>query len=143
MPPYFSIYLLIFLCLFPCVSFANSGADMSELTGEQRDYYIRSFNDAMETSKANDIYSWKTLGAEGKIRASEKYVSKSESICRNYIENFTSGGKTATNQGITCKRSGDSGWCKLKEGDAHTCALETPQSSFDKSFSKAKSWFGF
>jgi len=142
---------MFFMAFFPFLAMAagDNVSPANVLRGERAEYYVNSFNYAMDSAKANEVRSWKTKGAEGKIIASEKYLSKSQSVCRNYSESFEIYGKKNTNSAVACKRTNDVGWCRLKSDDAHTCAIENPQNSTDKilndagnSLHKAKNWLG-
>lgn len=146
------IYYIVFLCLFPFLAFSaeDNVLPTNNLSGERAEFYVNSFNSAMENSKVNVARDWKMVGAVGKIIASEKYLSKSKSICRNYTESFEIYGKKNTNSGVACKRTNDVGWCRMKADDAHTCAIEKSQGAVDKMLSgvgnsaqKAKGWLGF
>jgi hypothetical protein len=146
------IYFLVVIALLPFLAMADGDnfSPTKELSGERAEYYVNSFNYTMETAKANIAHDWKTNGAVGKIIASEKYLSKSQSVCRNYTESFEIDGKKNTNLGVACKRTNDVGWCRMKADDAHTCAIEKPQGTVDKMLSgvgnsaqKAKGWLGF
>lgn len=102
------------------------------LAGEQRIYYLRIFNYVMENNTDNKPYEWKTGAAKGSIRVSKQYTSKSKALCRNFSESFFIDGETKKYEGAACKRDENKGWCRLRNGDAHTCALEEPEDTMDK-----------
>lgn len=104
----------------------------SGLNEYQRDYYFRVFDYTMDNIKAGKSYHWDARVAKGDIAVGEKYLSKSQSICRNFTEIFEVGKQAEKNEGVACKRNGGNGWCKLKYQDARTCALENPQNTTDK-----------
>lgn len=146
-------FVPILLIIFTTPALAYDGWKYSPaiaMNEDTRDYYVQTFNYAMETAKPNESYRWKANAAGGVIIASEKYVSKSNSICRNYTERYTIGEKNGNISGISCKRNGKIGWCRLKEGDALTCAMEEPPSLSDEILrdagetpSNIKRWLGF
>ena len=127
------LFLCLFLLVLPTGLWAaeiESPAD--ELKGNQREYYIRIFNYVMDNIKDDKPYHWKSGTGEGDIRVSKEYTSKSKSLCRNFTETFVIANQAERSAGVACKRNGNSGWCRLKNEDAHTCAFEAPQNLTDQ-----------
>ena len=81
--------------------------------------------------RAGSTYDWASY-ERGGIGVGKLFVSKSGSNCRDFTENYTVQGQAATDRGIACKRSGKDGWCKLREGNATTCAMEGPSNMFER-----------
>lgn len=82
------------------------------------------FDYTMEVTKSNEFYEWQGYSGNGRITPGERFVSKSGYTCRSFSESFTVAGNRGTGTGIACKRQGRDGWCRLKEGNALTCAME-------------------
>ncbi|MFW0776940.1 MAG: hypothetical protein ACN2B6_04385 [Rickettsiales bacterium] len=98
-----------------------------ELSDVEKEYYVKVFDYAIATISADGQYDWKSSDTNnGVITAGELFTSKSGYTCRGFAEAFNIGGEQGQHQGIACKRKGADGWCRLKESDALTCALETP-----------------
>ncbi len=96
------------------------------LSDAEKAYYIQVFDYTMDNIQDGIDYEWESHNGKGLLTPVTTYVSKSRSTCRHYTEEFSVGGKDGTSEGITCKRDGKSGWCRLKSGDAETCAMEKP-----------------
>lgn len=134
-----TVLLLLQPSIIMAEEFTVSPAEL--LRGEQRNYYYGVFNYAMNTTKADGVYHWDMKSKEnirGDIRIGKTYTSKSESSCRNFSESFAIGKNTGKNAGIACLRDDQQSWCILKESDAHTCALENPQTPLDKVIDQTK-----
>lgn len=117
---------------------------MLPLLGEEaRAYYTDAFNRAMDTTAPDATYSWDAHTAKGSIRTGARFVSKSRATCRPYSESYAVGKTSGTNEGIACKRDANEGWCRLKQGNALTCALEHTQDPVEKTLGDVKSWLGF
>jgi hypothetical protein len=94
------------------------------LSDAEKSYYEKMFDYTMDTTAPGQGYEWQTYGAKGKIIADKVFVSKSKGQCRNFSELFYVGKTAYPYDGVACKRQGSSGWCRLKQDDALTCALE-------------------
>lgn len=94
------------------------------MAAAEKAYYIQSFNHAMSHYLNGQTYAWESYNSKGTITPKDTYVSKSKSLCRNYVEEFTIGTYSGKQQGVTCKRNGKAGWCRLKPDNAETCAME-------------------
>jgi hypothetical protein len=101
-------------------------ASFSGLTEPEKAYYEQMFDYTMDNTKPGEGYEWSTYSAKGKITAETVFLSKSKGQCRNFSEIFYAAGKPYPYDGIACKRQGRDGWCRLKQGDALTCAMEKP-----------------
>lgn len=97
----------------------------------ERDYYGKSFSYALFILEDDKTYEWRTAESEGKIRVGKKFKGKSGVQCRSFSELFTIHRQPGQNTGFGCKRGGREGWCKLKEGDLLSCALEPPNGFFE------------
>jgi hypothetical protein len=105
----------------------------SPLTGVrsvEQDYYVQVFDYTMSSIPAGQSYDWKSTSANGTISPDETFTSKSDYTCRKYKETIVMGGQEKHDEGSACKRKGQNGWCRLKENEADTCALEKPSSIF-------------
>jgi hypothetical protein len=128
--------IISYLCLF-LLTISNSAwaADKTTpsngLAGKQLNYYLRVFDYTMDNMEAGKSFHWDAGTASGNIRVSEEYISKSKATCRNFTETFIIDNIAGTSEGAACKRDGK-GWCRLKNEDAHTCALEEPQGFTDR-----------
>ncbi len=128
-----ALFILLILSLpFQAMARGSYLNPSTELSGKQREYYIKTFNYAMNNVKDEKPYQWKVGTAKGEIRIGKEYISKSKSLCRNFTETFVIDDQTGTSEGAACKRDGNNGWCRLKNTDAHTCALEEPEGTFEK-----------
>lgn len=101
------------------------------LNDAEQDYYLKSFDYALDTLKNDAIYEWRTATSEGAIRAGKRFVSKSNATCRSFSETYSLSGISGKMSGFGCKREGKDGWCKLREGNMLSCAFESPQTVFD------------
>lgn len=134
-------YILPLIILLPSVAWAagKNTPPYSDLSKENREYYVKIFNYTMDNVADNQIYHWDAGTAKGDIRVGKKYISKSKSICRDFAETFVIDNQSGKNEGSACERSGEGkGWCRLKHSDAHTCALETPQGISDQLLNNAE-----
>lgn len=112
-------------------------ASMSPLAGlspAEQAYYEKVFVYAMNYTRPGEKYDWESYGGKGSIKVDKIYTSKSGSTCRDYDETFTVQGHQGTVKGIACQRGGEEGWCKLKPGNALTCAMEDPANMFGGSW---------
>lgn len=126
------IYLCLFFLLLPASAWAGEKTTpYNGLTGKQHEYYLRVFDYTMDNIPAEKPFHWDAITASGNIRVSEKYISKSQASCRNFSETFVINNIQGADEGVACKRDGK-GWCRLKNENAHTCALEEPQGITDK-----------
>lgn len=116
--------LLIFLLLPGLAAAAAQPSSLSALSDAERSYYDQIFGYTMENLQPGDKYEWKTYSGNGVIHVSEVFTSKSGSACRNYTETFAVQNVPGAYQGVACRRRGEEGWCRLKPGNAHTCAME-------------------
>ena len=111
----------------------NSGAFASPLTGlteAEQDYHDKVFDYVMDNINADNRYDWKSFSGNGSITVGKPFISKSNSNCREFTENYTVQGSDGKSKGYGCKRSGNDGWCRLKSDLVLTCALEQPAYSF-------------
>lgn len=137
-----TIYLVLFLLSSPVLAGASGDRPPHlALTDYNRDYYLKVFDYTMDNVAAGKSYHWDAKVMSGDIAVSEKYISNSKVVCRDFSEIFTAGGKSGKSEGIACKRKDDSGWCRLNRGDAMTCAFES-QSTTDKLLDGAKDAIG-
>ncbi len=129
-----NIFYLLFLLLLPSEVFAENKnlTPNSELAGKQHIYYINVFNYVMDNIKAGESFHWDAGTGKGDIKVGEEYVSKSKAICRDFTETFEINNQTGKSNGAACKRDNSKSWCRLKDEDAHTCALEEPEGMTDK-----------
>jgi hypothetical protein len=105
----------------------------SPLTGVrsvEQDYYVQVFDYTMTSIPAGQSYDWKSSSANGTISPGENFTSKSGYTCRKYAEIIIFAGKEQHAEGAACRRKGQDGWCRLKENEADTCALEKPSGIF-------------
>ncbi|MDX1974238.1 MAG: hypothetical protein SFT92_01035 [Rickettsiales bacterium] len=97
-----------------------------ELSQQEKEYYVRIFDYTMDYVQGGQSYAWQTHGGKGDIAVEEPFTSKSKTLCRKYKEQLIIANKQTTIAGIACKRQGRDGWCRLKEDNALTCAMEKP-----------------
>lgn len=138
--------ILFFLFLLSPVASTLAGASSNKppnvaLTGYGHDYYLKVFDYTMDNIAAGKSYHWDAKVMSGDIAVSDKYISNSKVVCRDFSEIFTADGKTGKSEGIACKRKNADGWCRLNRGDAQTCAFES-QSTTDKLLDGAKDALG-
>jgi len=113
----------------PWQCLAAEASPLAGLADAEKSYYEKVFDYTLDNIQPGQKYDWASYGGKGSISVAQPFVSKSGSSCRNYTEDFTVQGQHGNTTGIGCKRVGSNGWCKLKEGDALTCALEQPSYS--------------
>lgn len=101
-----------------------TGTYGNSMSDAEKVYYVQSFNHAMSHIHDGDHYKWESYNSRGNVRPLTTYASKSKSLCRTFKETYIIGSYSGEQDGIACKRMGKSGWCRLKKGDAQTCALE-------------------
>ena len=101
-----------------------TGAHGNTMGEAEKAYYIQMFNHAMSHVHDGQRYAWESYNSKGAFKPSNTYASKSKSLCRRFTEDYTIGQHSGTQEGVTCKRKGKAGWCRLKIGDAETCAME-------------------
>lgn len=101
-----------------------TGTGGNTMSDAEKAYYIQIFNHAMSHTYDDQHYPWESFNSKGSITPLKTYASKSKSLCRRYSETFVIGSYGGQQEGVTCKRKGKAGWCRLKIGDAETCALE-------------------
>ncbi|MEK6746829.1 MAG: hypothetical protein AABY33_07350 [Pseudomonadota bacterium] len=97
------------------------------LTGQQREDYLRIFNNVIENHKTDKPYKWRTGSATGNILVSSEYLSKSDSVCRNFSEGYVINGKAGQAQGVVCRKDDKKEWCRLTYEDARTCKPKEPE----------------
>jgi len=120
--------LLLLLTASPCLAAASS--PLALLASPEQSYYEKVFVYTMEVTKPGEKYDWAGYTGKGSISVEAPFVSKSGATCRNFSETFTVQGQPGNGKGIGCKRAGAEGWCKLKPGNALTCAMEQPANMF-------------
>ena len=117
---------LIGLMLVIAPAYAAQQSLLASLSDAEKSYYIKVFDYTMETVKAGEPYGWESYNGKGSIVAGEPFASKSKALCRKFTESYAIGGKNGGGGGVACRRDGDNGWCRLRETDALTCAMESP-----------------
>lgn len=123
--------LFSLLLLLPAPAFAKAEpSSLSRLTSAEKSYYEQIFAYTMDNIQPGQKYEWKTYSGNGIIHVSDVFTSKSGVPCRNYSETFNVQARAGAYQGIACKRQGKEGWCRLKPGNAQTCAMEDPSFLF-------------
>ncbi|NBO18232.1 MAG: hypothetical protein EBV03_03215 [Proteobacteria bacterium] len=116
---------LFSLLLLPAAALAKAEpSSLSILSEAEKSYYEQIFAYTMDNIQAGQKYEWKTHSGAGIIHVSDVFTSKSGVPCRNYSETFNVQNRAGAYQGVACKRQGTEGWCRLKPGNAHTCAME-------------------
>lgn len=108
---------------------AWAAAEVSPLVGlsdAEQSYHEQVFDYTMDNIQPGDKFDWASYSGKGSISVGKPFVSKSGAHCRDYTEKFTVQEQKGEVKGISCKRAGSDGWCKLKIGDALTCAMEKP-----------------
>lgn len=124
--------------LFAAEPISPRASIYARMDEEEKKYYNQIFSYAMSTLKAKESYPWKTYGASGSIHADAMFASQQGYTCRPFSENITVRGEPAETAGIACARQGRPGWCRLKEGNALTCAMEPPQDMQEELGDKAR-----
>ncbi len=104
---------------------------LAQLSGIDQEYYRQVFDYTMTAVTAGESYSWQAPSGKGAITVADIYQSKSGSVCRTFSERISVHGKESLADGIACSREGGKGWCRLKKGQAETCALEEPPTVID------------
>lgn len=114
-------------------SVATSGDNFVHmLSSAEQDYYDKSFSYAMDTLPPEQVYEWRTNSADGKIRAGKYFNNQSGGKCRTFSEIYRIGEQEGEIIGYGCKRDGRDGWCKLREGNMMSCALESPNNTLER-----------
>jgi hypothetical protein len=101
-------------------------------------YYRQVFDYTMSVTKPGEHYDWQSYSGKGSISPDKPFVSKSGATCRNFLEHYTIGTSNASAEGVACKREGKDGWCRLKQTDALTCVMETPENVMEKATQNTK-----
>lgn len=96
------------------------------LSQEELAYHEQVFFYTLDHMADGQGYDWKTYSASGRVTAQKPFTSKSGYYCRAFEESYSIAGQNSGDKGIACKRQGRDGWCRLKETQALTCALELP-----------------
>ena len=122
MKRFFLIGLLAFAPL--PLQAAEPPVQQVSLSSAEKSYYALAFSYAMDTMQDGKPYEWKTYSGKGAITPAETFISKSGSTCRSFSESYIIQGIQGGNGGYGCKRKGDEGWCRLREKQALTCAME-------------------
>lgn len=117
-------------------------ADSPALSSAEQTYYRSIFDYVMDHTKDGERYEWKTYGGSGGITPEAPFTSKSGYTCRNFKETMIIQEQASAGNGTACKRVGREGWCKLKPGNAQTCAMEEPPSVLDMNMPTGK-WNSF
>jgi len=120
-----ALFLVLFLAASPALA-KNQPSSLSLLSNAERSYYDQIFGYTMDNTPAGDRRQWTSYGGNGSIHVDEIFLSKSGSPCRNYSEIFKVQNVDGAYHGTACKRQGKDGWCRLKPGNANTCAMEDP-----------------
>jgi hypothetical protein len=125
----------LFLCALalPLPALASGKAvpsSLSQLSDAERSYYDQIFGYTMDNINGGQTYSWASYSGNGTIHVQEVFMSKSGYPCRDYSETFKVQGIDGAYHGTACKRQGKDGWCRLKPGNANTCAMEDPSFMF-------------
>lgn len=107
------------------------------MSSAENDYYAQVFNYVMMGVQKDDIYKWETYQSSGAIRPGDYFVSKSQALCRPFVEIVTVGDQNYSGQGYACQRQGRDGWCRLREGNMLSCALEPPDNMLDSMLASA------
>lgn len=129
----FLLMTLFFSLSLPHTASALGGPDfVQSLTSAEQDYYDKSFSYAMEALADDQLYEWRTSDADGKIRAGTYFTNKTGGQCRGFSEIYRIGQQEGQLSGYGCKRDGRDGWCKLREGNMMSCALEAPNSTVEQ-----------
>ncbi len=122
--------VLFFALLLPAMPALakNQPSSLSLLSSAEKSYYDQIFGYTMDNMEGGQKYDWASYGGHGTIHVDKIFTSKSGYPCRTYSETFTVQSQDGAYAGTACKRQGKDGWCRLKPGNANTCAME------DKSF---------
>lgn len=117
------LFLVALLFAFPAFA-KGQASSLSLLTDAERSYYDQIFGYTMDNTAAGQKFDWASYSGHGSIHVEEVFVSKSGYPCRPYSETFNVQKIDGAYKGIACKRQGKEGWCRLKPGNANTCAME-------------------
>ena len=109
--------------LFTGVAFASP---LTGLSAAEQSYHDKIFDYVMDTVNPDNSYDWASYSGKGTIKVGAPFVSKSNSNCREFTEDYTVQGIIGASKGYGCRRSDGDGWCRLKKDAALTCALEQP-----------------
>lgn len=135
------VYALFFLQALPVVAQTVSQHPthdpFSILSEAERDYYELAFSYALGAVDDNVAYKWKSSASSGSVTPGKRFTTDKNVECRSFSESYVLYGNQGTTTGYGCKRQGHEGWCKLKIGDALTCALEAPDSVYGSAEKKA------
>ena len=116
--------LFLILLIASPSAYAAQASSLSLLSNAERDYYEQIFGYTMDNTAAGENYQWKSYSGQGDIHVDAIFISKSGTPCRPYSETFTVQNIDGAYHGTACKRQGADGWCRLKPGNANTCAME-------------------
>ena len=119
-------YFPAILLFIASPSLAAEVQPLALLADAEQSYYTQIFDYTMDNIKPDGHFDWASYSGKGSIAPDKSFVSKSGAVCRNFTETYNVQGHAGGDKGIGCKRVGKDGWCKLKEGNALTCALEHP-----------------
>jgi hypothetical protein len=121
----------LLIALFLAFAFAGLPAHAKEtpsslslLSDAEKSYYEQIFGYSMDNLAGGQRYTWKSYSGFGSIVVEDVFISKSGYPCRGYAETYNVQNQEGAYRGIACKRQGKEGWCKLKPGNAKTCAME-------------------
>jgi hypothetical protein len=123
----FWISLFLFICFIVWLLNKPIEHKLGHFTGfssAELNYIDQTFNYSMDQAKPNEQIDWSTSTVNGRIVLTQEFKSKSGSTCRAYTETYRTTQYEQILKGYGCKRSEDEGWCRLRETDAQTCALE-------------------
>lgn len=117
------LFLAVVLAASPALARAQPSS-LSLLSDAEKSYYDQIFGYTMDHVEGGRRYDWGSYSGRGTIHVDAVFLSKSGYPCRTYAETFTVQEIPGAYQGTACKRQGKDGWCRLKPGDANTCAME-------------------
>lgn len=107
---------------------AGSEPQGAPLSDVEQDYYDTIFAYVMQNISAGKDYNWQVGKSFGNIKAGPPFMSQSGSFCRPYAEAYMVNGVEGSAEGYACRRAEDNedkpSWCKLRSGEALTCAME-------------------
>ncbi|MDE3060528.1 MAG: hypothetical protein KGJ06_05915 [Pseudomonadota bacterium] len=112
------------LCAGPAA--AANVSSLSLLSEAEQSYYQQVFAYVMENIQPGQHYDWQSYGGRGTIAVGDAFTSKSGTVCRRFSESFQVQSFPGSDVGVGCRRVGRDGWCKLRPGNAMTCAMESP-----------------
>lgn len=103
----------------------------ASLPQQERDYYITIFDYSMTHMRAKQAYEWKTTTASGSFTPDKPFEANG-TVCRKFNETMSVDDRySMASSGLACKRQGKEGWCRLRAGDAKTCAMEPPTNMWE------------